>query len=177
MVINELKKNSDRSINEIAEKCGFSRQKVWRIIKRLKKNKDIWGYGAVVDEEKQGSKYYILLLKRSIKPMEKNIIKNITSREIEESINNIGCEMVYSLYTQGSFDWVIIFTAPDKIQAKKVNEIFIDRYHEFLTEAKLLETIFPAKVQCFLNPNIKKLENLFQNKINNLFNFLLIKSE
>ena len=31
-IINELKKNARESIDTIADKCGFSRQKVWRII-------------------------------------------------------------------------------------------------------------------------------------------------
>ena len=48
-VIKELQKNSKESSDKIAKKCGFSRQKVWRIIKKLEKNKTIWGYFAVVD--------------------------------------------------------------------------------------------------------------------------------
>ena len=63
-VINELLKNANKSINEIAKICGFSRQKVWRIIKNLEKNHTIWGYTAIVDEEKQNLKNYILLIKR-----------------------------------------------------------------------------------------------------------------
>jgi len=41
-ILRELQKNSKESIDKIAKKCGFSRQKVWRIIKRLEKNKTIW---------------------------------------------------------------------------------------------------------------------------------------
>ena len=41
-IIKELQKNSKESIDKIAKKCGFSRQKVWRVIKRLEKNKTIW---------------------------------------------------------------------------------------------------------------------------------------
>jgi len=33
-----LQKNSGDSIESIAKRCGFSRQKVWRIKKRQKKN-------------------------------------------------------------------------------------------------------------------------------------------
>ena len=50
-VIAALQKNSKESIDKIAKKCGFSRQKVWRIIKRLENNQTIWGYHAVVDDE------------------------------------------------------------------------------------------------------------------------------
>ena len=51
-ILEELSKNANKSINDIAEKCGFSRQKVWRVINNLEKNHAIWGYTAVVDEKK-----------------------------------------------------------------------------------------------------------------------------
>lgn len=160
-IIDQLKKNADKSINDIAKTCGFSRQKVWRIVKDLEKEKTIWGYTSIVDEAKKGMGYYILLLKRNTIPIKSDVIKTISSREIEKHIEKLGCEFVSSLYTHGFYDWVIIFTAPDKIQAKKVNEIFIDRYHDYLVEIKLLETIFPVKIQGFVNPNIKNLHDLF----------------
>ena len=36
-IIRELQKNSKENIDKIAKRCGFSRQKAWRIIKRLEK--------------------------------------------------------------------------------------------------------------------------------------------
>ena len=65
-VLAELQKNSNESIDTIAKHCGFSRQKVWRIIKHLEDNKIIWGYTAVVDEEGTGLKHFVLLVKRNI---------------------------------------------------------------------------------------------------------------
>ena len=53
-VIAALQSNAKESIDVIAKQCGFSRQKVWRIIKRLEKNRTIWGYHAVVDSERYG---------------------------------------------------------------------------------------------------------------------------
>jgi len=41
-VIAELQKNSNENIGTIAKKCGFSRQKAWRIIKRLEKSQHAW---------------------------------------------------------------------------------------------------------------------------------------
>jgi DNA-binding Lrp family transcriptional regulator len=160
-VIEQLRENSNKSINEIAEKLGFSRQKVWRIVKRLEKENIIWGYGAVIDEGKLGLNYYILLLKKNVKPVESFAIKNITGREIEAHIRKMGCDMVTSLYTHGFYDWIILFTAPNTIVAKKVSELFLDRYHEFLSDIKLLETIFPVKVKGKVNPNVQKLKDLF----------------
>ena len=36
-IIDELKKNAKENIDKISKNCGFSRQKVWRIIKNLEK--------------------------------------------------------------------------------------------------------------------------------------------
>ncbi len=158
-VINELKRNANKSINKIAKDCGFSRQKVWRIIKKLEKDKVIWSYGAIVDEEKQGLNYYILLLRRGAKPVTKEAINNIVSREIDEHIKKIDCEMITSLYLHGCYDWLIVFTAPNTSQAKKVSELFRDRYQNLLDEVTLLETIFPVKIQGIVNPDIEKLKS------------------
>lgn len=160
-VIEELKKNSNKSINEIAKKCGFSRQKVWRIIKRLEKNNTIWGYSAVIDEEKNDLNTYVLLLKRSPVPVKPSIIENITSREIDDHIKDIGCEMITSMFIHGPYDWLIIFTAPDINQAKKVSELFRERYKQVLTEVTLIEGIFPVKIQGIVNPEIDKLKDFF----------------
>jgi Lrp/AsnC family transcriptional regulator len=74
-ILIHLQKNARESIDEIAKKCGFSRQKVWRIIKRLEENKEIWGYRAVVDNEKLGVQRYIMLIKRSVEPIDDAISK------------------------------------------------------------------------------------------------------
>jgi len=42
-VMDALERHSKGSIDEVAKSCGFSRQKVWRIIKDLEKRKVIWG--------------------------------------------------------------------------------------------------------------------------------------
>ena len=42
-VLDALEQHSKESIDEIAKSCGFSRQKVSRIIKNLERNKVIWG--------------------------------------------------------------------------------------------------------------------------------------
>jgi len=38
-ILDALEQHSKDSVDEIAKSCGFSRQKVWRIIKDLEKRK------------------------------------------------------------------------------------------------------------------------------------------
>ena len=70
-------------IDRIAIDCGFSRQKVWRIIKRLEENKTIWGYHTVIDYEKLGLKRYFVLIKRAPKPLTKTLNDIIIKRRIK----------------------------------------------------------------------------------------------
>src|SRR4030042_952638 len=78
----------NKSINDIAESCGFSRQKVWRVINNLEKNHTIWGYVAVVDEEKLDKKSYIILLKRTNKSFSQELINKIIKRELTDKGKN-----------------------------------------------------------------------------------------
>ena len=160
-VLDQLKSNSNKSINKIAKNCGFSRQKVWRIIKKFEKENTVWGYPAIVDEETEELNYYIILLKRNSVPIPKTAVNHIVSRTIDEKIKEIDCEMITSLYTNGFYDWLIIFTAPDIVKAKKVSELFRTKYRGILKEVHLMETIFPVKVQGIINPDIERLNNFF----------------
>ena len=89
-ILTELKINANKSINEIAKTCGFSRQKVWRIIKNLEKNNTIWGYTAILDYDKLNKKRYQMLLKRSHQPLTKEIINQILNRELKEKLKEMG---------------------------------------------------------------------------------------
>ena len=63
LVIKYLTEDARQTPNEIAKKCGFSRQKSWRIIKRLEEKREIWGYTAIVDEEKMNETIFAALIR------------------------------------------------------------------------------------------------------------------
>lgn len=160
-IIHILQGNSNKSVNDIAKKCNFSRQKVWRIIKHLEKTNNIWGYIAVVDEEKQGLKNYIILIKRNSAPLTKAIVDNIINRnlEIPAGKNNIIIEN--SAYLNGVYDWMISFSAEDIKQAKNFCELLNKLYEGVITDIQLLENIFSAKKSGIENPEMEKLGEFF----------------
>ena len=86
----ELQKNSKENVEKIAERCGCSRQKIWRVIKRLEKNKTIWGYHAIVDDNKIGLQQYFVLIKRTNKAFSKEHIESIIKREVKAKIAKMG---------------------------------------------------------------------------------------
>jgi len=88
-VIQQLIKDSSQSPNEIAQKLGFSRQKVWRIIKNLEENHTIWGYHVVIDKEKLGLKSYIMFLKKTDLPAV-DVADTIIKRVVDDLGAKIG---------------------------------------------------------------------------------------
>ena len=157
-VIAELQKNAKESIDIISKNCGYSRQKVWRIINRLEENKTIWGYAAVVNEEKQGLKRYMILIKRTTLPIEEKLVDKITTRQLEKSASEIDIKIESSMFTHGTFDWVICFKAKDMMHAKKFSEIVNKTYWGYIGELHIMETLFPIRIQEILNPEIEKLK-------------------
>ena len=160
-VLNHLSKNANESINEIAKKCGFSRQKVWRIIKNLENNNTIWGYVAVIDKEKQGLEEYTVLIKRTATPLKAEVLDKIIERKLDELSTKFGVNILSSFYLNGAYDWMICFTAADIKQAKKLCEALHILFKGYLTELQLLEKMFPVKKCGIINPEIERLKEFF----------------
>jgi len=157
-VLDELRKNAKESIDIIAKKCKFSRQKVWRIIKRLEKNKTIWGYPAVLDDEKQDLNMFIVLIKKTNLPINEQLADTIIGRKIEKLVPNSRVSIINTLYVHGTYDWIISFVAEDIKEAKKFCETLNRIYQGYIEELNLLETLFPVRKQGILNPGVQKLK-------------------
>jgi DNA-binding Lrp family transcriptional regulator len=157
-ILAELQKDAQEGIDTLARRCGFSRQKVWRIVKRLEKNRLIWGYSAIIDEKKNDMNHYTLLIKRTIKKLDEKTIDIITSRKLEDVIGTIGATIESSYYVNGEYDWVVTFTAGGLIQAKKFCELLLALHPGVINKTILLETLFVVKDHYILNPESRKLK-------------------
>jgi DNA-binding Lrp family transcriptional regulator len=159
-VIEQLQKNSMENLDLFAKNCGFSRQKVWRIIKNLENNKSIWGYTAIVDTDYMKKKHYVLLMKRNAQKINQKIVEILLSRELEEAVTKLGITIETSSYIHGDYDWFATFLAPDIISAKKFCELVKTTYPEVFQKIDLLETLFDIKRQNILNPDASRLKDI-----------------
>ena len=155
-IIRELQKNSKENIDKIAKRCGFSRQKVWRVIKRLEKNKTIWGYSAIADNEKIDLTHYTMLVKRSVVPIDGKLQNMISEEELDEYFPELNITLEDCLYVNGEYDWIISFTAPGIKEMKKFCEKLLNKFSEHIESYKVLETIVTIEKQGIKNPSIEK---------------------
>ncbi len=156
-VIAELQKNAKENIDDISKNCGFSRQKVWRIIKGLEENKTIWGYTAIVNDEKINMNRYVMLIKKSVAQID-NAVEKIVKLIMQKKGEEIGVNIDYSLYLHGEYDWMLIFTAKDIKHAKRFSEILISQYSDVIKDVKLMETLFSVQKAGIINPEVGKLK-------------------
>lgn len=161
-ILKELSKNANKSINDIAKSLGFSRQKVWRVIKNLEKNNTIWGYVAVVDQQKLNKKIFMMLMKRTNKPIPKEVLNQIVNREILDKVKKWDVEFINSIYLNGVYEWVICFSAYNIRYAKNVVELFYQLYPDIISEIDLHEEIFTVQSFGINNPEINKLKDFFK---------------
>jgi DNA-binding Lrp family transcriptional regulator len=159
-VIAELQKNSNENIGTIAKKCGFSRQKAWRIIKKLKEEKTIWGYHAIINNKKINTHGYVLLVKGKHLPINNSFEKDIVERKIDKIAAEMGISVENSYWLHGNYDGMISFSAKDLIQAKKFQEAYLKTFNGNIAELNLLEKMVIVKEGGFVNPNIKKTKSL-----------------
>jgi len=155
-VMDALEQHSKESIDKIAKSCGFSCQKVWRIIKDLEKRKIIWGYTAITDETAKNLKHFIVLAKRNTVPFGDEIRKEIILRKLDDyPMDIVRIENIY--LTHGITDWILTFYAPDIISAKKFVDETFARFSKYLQEYNIVETLVPVRKQGLKNPRMKDL--------------------
>ncbi len=158
-VLQDLKKNARGSIENIAKKHHFSRQKVWRIIKRLEKKEKIWGYNTVVDDEKLERKRFVIMIKRSTEPID-DAIPKIIDLTLHNKGLKIGVDVECSSYLHGKYDWMFVVSAEDMKSVKQFSHLLTKEYHLWISEVQILEDIFPVKKCGIINPNMDELKKM-----------------
>ena len=157
-VIIKLQSKAKESIDDLAEECGFSGPKLRRIINNLEEKGIIWGYHAVTDFDKIGLSEYVLLIKKTNRPLDK-LAEKIINRDIEKFAEKMDIIIGSSNYLHGLYDWILCFAAEDLRQAKKFDSEFLKYFKEYVQETQLLENIFPVKRSGIENPRIKDLKD------------------
>ncbi len=157
-ILFELIKDSSQSVNIIAKKLGFSRQKVWRVINQLKDNKTIWGYTAIIDEEKIEQKSYVALIRKTTEVLSEDLTIKIIKRTIEPAAKKLNVIIDSSFYTNGIYDWVICFSADNLIKAKQFCDVVLEAYQGYIADIFLLENLFWIRKHGILNPEKHKLK-------------------
>jgi len=137
-VLKVLRKNGKGSIEDVAKQCGFSRQKVWRIVKKLEKNKTIWGYSAICDDDSAEYKHYIVLMKRSTTPISDKVLNEILTTELDALLPEGVIEIENIEYVHGIYDGVFSFRTDGIVNAKKFCERFNEHFQGFVSEIQLL---------------------------------------
>ena len=155
-VIIKLQSKAKESIEILADECGFSGPKLRRIINNLEEKGIIWGYHAVTDFEKIGLSEYILLIKKTNKPLDE-LAGKIINRDIEKLAKKMDVIIGSSYYVHGICDWILCFAVEDLRQAKRFDGEFLKHFKPFIQETQLLENIFPVKRSGIENPHIEEL--------------------
>ena len=151
-IIAELKKNAKESIDKIAINCGFSRQKVWRIIKRLEENQTIWGYQVVTDDDMLGLKRYFVLIKRKKVPLTKELIDLAIKGKIKKEASKRGIIIECSFFLEGEYEGIFCVSVKDVRFLKIFVEILHKMLRGYVSDITVLEALFPIEKDGFDNP-------------------------
>ena len=156
-IIRQLMEDSRQSPQEIAERCGFSRQKVWRIINKLEDSNKLWGYTAVVDDDQTGRKTYFALFKTK-GPFYSIIKEVINALQGEKKADQLGINLLGIYYLNGIYDWLLVFSAKDIRIAKLYVGYAQKNYGKNLERIDLMDCVFPLIKFGKVNLNIGQLK-------------------
>jgi len=157
-VLKSLIVDPTRSVVEIAKELRSYRQKVWRKKKALEDSKVIWGYTAVVDESKLGHVMYLMLMK--MKPMDHDLADLIIQRQQRGAYQKQQVHLINILYVNGTYDWVIMFSAPNHAIARRYYDSIRMHYENYLLEKPLMIDVnFQVIREGKVNPDVERLHD------------------
>jgi DNA-binding Lrp family transcriptional regulator len=159
-ILHELQKNCKLNLDEIGKKCGCSRYKVGRVIKKFEENRTIVGYSAVLNPNKTKSKYYVLLVKRTSIPFDEEMIKMIPFTRETDFVPNVKINSIATLYVHGNYDWVLAFTAPDILAAKEFCNKIFKFFSKYIDNLDLLEIVAPFRMMGFIMASPEEIKEM-----------------
>ena len=146
-ILNELLQNCRANLDDIGKKCGCSRYKVGRVIKKLEENKTIIGYSAIIDPRSLNLSYYILLVKRTPLPLTDSITKILCKGSYIDLFSDISLDFVDSMYINGYYDFIVTFTAEGIAKAKELCNRILEVYSPYIEKIELLEMVMPFRLE------------------------------
>ena len=151
------------TVNKIAEKLGTYRKRVLRRKKELEADHAIWGYTTVIDDSKVNHILYVAQFKT--KPISKAFADLIIERLTTGAPSEEGVRIIDVFYTNGEYDCLIKFSAPDRATARKYYENLRVIYKEFFRgDPSLSDVNFPIVKDGKLNPEVEKIYDLLPRK-------------
>lgn len=159
-VLFELMKNAKENTETIAKNCKFSRQKTWRIIKHLEVKKLVWGYTTIFDQNKIGLNHFMVMIKKSPKPLKNGEVNQILTRRAEDLAEKMGIIFESSFYVHGEYDWVFTFNAGNIKQAKKFSDTLAAWHAGEIEKITMIQTLLFVRNHYILNPEKEKLKDL-----------------
>jgi len=87
--------------------------------------------------------------------MDEKTLDAFTSFKSQETI---GATIESMFFTHGEYDWVLLFTAPGIVQAKRFCETLLAAFPRVFQRVNLMETLVAVRDHHIVNPNVKKLK-------------------
>ena len=162
-IIKSLRQNSKENIDKIAARIGCSRQKIWRITRKLEKE-TIWGYTTIFSREVLDMKRFIITIKLNAMPLDdpsqlENIQKTI-SEDLEKQIKNILLDCFF--FVHGPYDILVMISAKDIKDALKVRNFLHQKMGENIKDTRVSEMLFNFVEGGIKNPQIKAFKNFYK---------------
>ena len=162
-VLNAILADPSVSAAQVAERCGLSKQQVWRTLRYLEENDIVRPQSVVVDPTKISKKRYLILMERiySLTDMEEepdDIIGNKLNDTMKEW--NIKAVIEDSYFLGGNYDWAIILLADDIADAKKFCDLYRKTYPKCLVKFNMIEVLFTLRRNGRFNQDLDRLKSL-----------------
>lgn len=160
----ELLKDPSQNVPTLAKKCGLSKQKAWRIVRKLEESGAILSYPSNLNMKNIGKRSFLILFERSSKMVDDNLIEQLTMPDITVELEREGIQAVVedSYILNGVYDWAIVITVSEHKDLIKFLEYWRKYYGEYYARVTQSEIMWVAKRNGAINTNFSEITSLMR---------------
>lgn len=156
-----LETNGHMSLDALSKKAGFSRQKAWRLVRRLEQSKTVYGYHALIDRSKIGEKKFFVLIRLSMEPIDALTMASLTKDELQKKAEKYGVSIDALYFVQGRYDFCMSMIAEGIIPVKKFCYQVLIRTIKQIKTIEFLDELVTIKEDGIMHPGRDKIKEFF----------------
>ena len=148
-ILNLISSNKNMNVDEISKKLGFSKQKVYRILRKYKKNNII---NTSISKNTDIKRYFFVLAKRTNIPMSNSYIEQKLINKLRSNFDNkSGIRVNCCFSTNGFSDLLFFISAKNILQTREFCNIISSSFSEYVSKIDIIELLSPIEKKQYFN--------------------------
>lgn len=140
-VMAELKKHPSFSVQELSERLGFSKSKVYKILRKFNNKKDQGNLGLFSVNNSSSKRKFLILAKKNSKHFFEEPFPKIINTSLKNYSLRNGIDLDSCIMTNGLSDWIFCISTDDILRTMLFCKFLKNNFQDYILDIQVVELL------------------------------------